>query len=112
MSHVVRCPVCEEPSVGAIRCDCGYDFAARDASGALVRLGYARRRARQLLRRGAVTMAAIVIPLGLLTRAPLTEQVELVMLLVVQLALGAGWAARGLLDAQTARRRLRAAAAL
>ena len=107
------CPICDDAApAGAARCDCGYDFAARDASAALVRIGYARRRARWLLRRGLGTVLATSIPLSLLARAPLADQVELVTFIVAQLALGAWWAARGVLDAHTARRRLRAASTL
>jgi hypothetical protein len=108
-----RCPVCEEPAPrdGALRCECGYDFAARDPSAALVRLGYARRRARWLLRRGAGTGAAAAVLL-LLVHGRLADHVELVTLIFAQLALGTWWAARGVLDARLARRRLRAASAI
>jgi hypothetical protein len=107
------CPICEAGApAGTARCDCGYDFAARDASAALVRISYARRRARWLLRRGLATVLATAIPLALLTRASLANQVEIVGFFVVQLVLGAWWAARGALDAHAARRQLRAVTTL
>jgi hypothetical protein len=106
-----HCPICEDPAPpGAARCDCGYDFATRDASGALVRIGYARRRARELLRRGLATAFTAVI--GLLAGTPLANHVEVVGFFFMSLALGAWWVARGALDAHAARRRLRAVATL
>ena len=105
------CPICDDAApAGAVRCDCGYDFAARDASAALVRISYARRRARWLLRRGLYLVVTAVI--GLLASAPIASHVEVVGFLSMSLALGAWWAARGVLDAHTARRRLRAVATL
>jgi hypothetical protein len=105
------CPICDDAALaGAARCDCGYDFASRDASAALVRIGYARRRARWLLRRGLATVFTAAI--ALLAGAPLANRVEVVGFFVMSLALGAWWAARGALDAHAARRRLRAATTL
>jgi hypothetical protein len=111
MTRVTRCPLCEEPAA-APRCDCGYDFEARDPSTAVVRLGHARRRAGHLVRRGAATIGATSVLLALLAHAPAAERLEIVTILIAQLALGAWWAARGVLDARTVRRRLRAASAI
>jgi len=105
------CPICEAAApAGTARCDCGYDFAARDESAALVRIGYAQRRARWLLRRGLATACSAVI--ALLAGAPLANHNEVAGFFFMSLALGAWWATRGALDAYAARRRLRAAAML
>lgn len=109
MTRFTRCPVCEEPASDTPRCDCGYDFTHRDPAAAVVRLGYERRRARWLLRRGAITAVAAVGPLLLLAHQPVADQLEIATVILAQLVLGVWWAARGVLDGQIVRRRLRAA---
>ena len=111
----IRCPICRRVSPGtAVSCECGYSFAARDATGAQTSVEVARRAShrRILLGLGLVIgtpIAAMIVGLVLLAIGLGLVGAVTVWLAVVLEVAGVYYTITGIRDLRRARRMLRAA---